>query len=165
MKIYLIGMPASGKSTLAKELASLCNITMVDTDLLIEEQEQQSIPDIFTEKGEDYFRLCEKKVLRSLADFQGIVSTGGGMPCFHENMQFIKHTGRSIFLNISVETLARRALFQAGTRPLLQASELHQLQNTLTDKLAIRNSYYHQADLILEEGKVNAQSIKDFFKL
>ena len=96
--ITLIGMPASGKSFFGKKLADLLGWTFVDLDFEIEKQEQQTIPQIFVEKGEHYFRQSEQKVLQNTLKMQKIVlSTGGGTPCFFDNLKLIKQNSQSIF--------------------------------------------------------------------
>src|SRR6188768_135637 len=99
MLIFLIGLPGSGKTTLGKQLAERLGYAFVDTDEEIVKREGRSIPDIFTQDGEDKFRLMEKEVLEELVGKTNtVVSTGGGLPCFHQNMFMIRNKGMAIYL-------------------------------------------------------------------
>ncbi|AQG79340.1 shikimate kinase [Spirosoma montaniterrae] len=146
--IYLIGMPSSGKSTLGKRVADALHYHFVDTDKLIVREEGRSIADIFAQKGEAYFREAERRVLRTIRPGQSlVVSTGGGMPCFHDNMIYINATGVSVFLDVSVETLvARMLLHQADDRPLYRQAD-PDLFNTLQQRYQDRLPFYSQAHI------------------
>ena len=90
--IYLIGMPSSGKSTLGKELARNLGYSFTDMDKLIETREQKTISEIFSGQGESHFRELEKKILYGFQPDQSmVIATGGGVPCFNDNMEFIKN--------------------------------------------------------------------------
>ena len=92
--IYLIGLMGSGKSTLGPQLARNLQYEFIDMDSYIEEKEQLSIPQIFQKQGEDFFRKVEAEALNDLSSKQKVViSTGGGTPCFHDNLDVIKKTG------------------------------------------------------------------------
>ena len=111
-KVFLVGMPGSGKSTLGREAARLGRMLFFDLDEEIERSEGRSIKEIFEQDGEPYFRQLEKDKLEELTrsndDF--ILSTGGGAPCFHNNMDFINRNGRSIFVNVPLQELRSRLL-------------------------------------------------------
>lgn len=107
--IFLVGMPSSGKSTIGRDLAKLLSYQYVDLDALIESSEGKSIATIFAENGEDYFRAREKELLQAiLPDQRQVIATGGGAPCFFDNMSFIKQNGISIFLDVSVDEIVKR---------------------------------------------------------
>src|SRR5687767_13761414 len=110
MKIYLIGMPGCGKTTLGRQLASAIHLPFVDLDQEIEAREKKSIPEIFEQQGEDYFRQVESGLLYELAgsDKRFIMATGGGSPCFFRGIEVINLTGLSIFLDTSVDILLDR---------------------------------------------------------
>src|SRR5689334_5487844 len=102
MKIFLIGLPGSGKSTLGKDLADALLVDFVDLDVEIEKQENKIVQDIFREKGEDYFRQVESSVLKvwAASSKSFVMSTGGGAPCFYGGIDVINESGISIFLNV-----------------------------------------------------------------
>src|SRR5687767_9394541 len=110
MKIFLIGMPGSGKTTLGRQLAEHLHVDFVDLDAEIERVEQKSISDIFREQGEEQFRLTEAKLLRdwAAASLPFVMSTGGGAPCFHKGIEVINEHGLSIFLDCTVDELIDR---------------------------------------------------------
>jgi shikimate kinase len=146
MKIFLIGMPGSGKSTLGRQLADHLAVPFVDLDKEIEQREGKSIPDIFTAYGEDYFRQVEAALLREWAALPKtfVMSTGGGTPCFFNGIDVINNAGLSIFLNTSVPVLLSR-IQHGSDRPLLQESA--DREQKLTSLLTHRLPYYQQAKI------------------
>ena len=149
--IFLIGMPSSGKTTLGKELARHIRYRFLDTDRLIIKSEGIEINDIFSKHGEDYFRELEKKTLHGIRpDSKLIISTGGGMPCFFDNMDFIKKNGISIFLDVSVRTIYDRMLRNnANDRPLFKNDD-EELYAKLLERHKTRYPMYSQADFVLK---------------
>ncbi|MVM34182.1 shikimate kinase [Spirosoma sp. HMF4905] len=148
--IFLIGMPSSGKSTLGKRIADVLHYRFVDTDKIIVREEGRSIPEIFAQSGEAYFREAERRVLRTIRPGDSlVVSTGGGMPCFHDNMAYIKATGVSVFLDVPIEVLVRRILAHAHEdRPLNKAND-PELASTLQKRYETRFPIYSQATIIV----------------
>ena len=146
MKIYLIGMPGSGKSTLGKQLAAELTMLFVDLDREIEKQEGKSVSSIFSEKGEEHFRLAESQVLREWAGSQQsfVMATGGGTPCFHRGMEILNQTGLTIFLDVSVQELVAR-VEKKSNRPLLKSSTQEELEKKLSDIRSGRIACYQQA--------------------
>lgn len=144
--IFLVGMPSSGKSTLGKKLAGALNYRFVDLDKMIIKAEKKSINQIFGENGEDYFREVESRLLQEIKPNQWfVVATGGGAPCFFDNMDFIKANGLSVFLNIPAAELAHRILRHGkDDRPLLSGIEA--LEQELENKHRMRLTHYSRAD-------------------
>ncbi len=154
-------MPSSGKSTLSRQLAKRLDYQFVDTDDLIENQEIATIAEIFKYKGEEYFRLIENKILRSIKPNQKlIVATGGGMPCFHGGIDFIKANGTSIFLNVSPEDLLKRIQkSDANNRPLIDKKQTqNDLLANIQKRYDNRIQYYEQADIQID-GSVDVEQI------
>ncbi len=155
--VFLVGMPSSGKSTLGRKLARALNYRFVDLDKLIVKDQRKTIPELFREKGEAYFREVESRLLHQIRPNQWlVVATGGGAPCFSDNMAFIKSAGISVFINVSPAELTQRIL-QHGKddRPLL--SGVTQLEQELNVRLQNRLPYYTKADFTVtyETSKVN----------
>ena len=144
--IFLIGMPSSGKSTLGKRIADSLHYRFIDTDRVIVRGEGRSIADLFAQKGEDYFRELERRVLRTIRPGQSVVvSTGGGMPCFHDNMSYINTTGVSVFLDVPVPVLHKRVMAHAHyDRPLYSPADPDLLRR-LQERYALRLPFYSQA--------------------
>ncbi|WP_138475939.1 shikimate kinase [Dyadobacter bucti] len=148
--IVLVGMMSSGKSTLGKKLARALNYKFVDLDKLIEKDQGMDIPSLFSQKGESYFRDIESRLLKETIENQRIVlATGGGTPCFFDNMDFIKNLGISIFLDVSAADLARRIENHGkDDRPILSGTTF--LETTLQHKIDERLPYYSQADITMK---------------
>ncbi len=146
MKIYLIGMPGSGKSTLGRQLADQLSLPFVDLDAVIEDFEQKSVKDIFREHGEDHFRIIESQQLREWAGSEKsfVMATGGGAPCFHQGIDIINQTGLSIFIDVSIDVLLRR-LHANTDRPLLNTIDAKEKDEKLQTLRASRLNCYHQA--------------------
>ena len=160
--IFLIGLPSSGKTTLGKQLARHVRYRFVDTDVLIVKEEGMPIPDIFAQKGEAYFREAEARILRAIRpDSKLVIATGGGMPCFHDNMDYIKANGLSVFLDVSPEQIVERILRHAtDDRPLYQKND-GQLLNNLREKYESRLGFYSQADFTLHGDNIHIRQLLD----
>ncbi len=159
--IFLIGMPSSGKSTLGRQLAKRLDYQFVDMDELIVNQELSSISDIFKYKGEDYFRKVESKILKGIAPNQKlIIASGGGVPCFFDNMDFIKANGISIFLNVQPEDLLKRIQKSEGNnRPLINKKKSNELLlDELKERYENRLKFYEQADIQID-GNIEVEQI------
>lgn len=143
-------MPSSGKSTLGKRMADALHYRFVDTDKLIVREEGRSVADIFAREGEAYFREAERRVLRTIRPGQSlVVSTGGGMPCFYDNMDYINATGVSVFLDVPVETLVQRMLVHnLDDRPLYKPRD-PDLLASLEQRYTARLPYYSQANVTI----------------
>ena len=149
-KIFLIGMPGSGKTTLGKQLAEKLSLPFVDLDHEIESTERKSIADIFQENGEDYFRKIESDLLKAWATKTDhfVMSTGGGAPCFYDGINVINENGVSIFLNVPVPTLVERTLSRTH-RPLLQSDSREDLERRLQYLYQNRRAVYLRAHITL----------------
>lgn len=155
MKIYLIGMPGSGKSTLGKQLADHLSLPFVDLDTAIEDHEQKEVNDIFREQGEDHFRLIESQLLREWGGSEKsfVMATGGGAPCFHHGIDIINQTGLSIFLDVSTDTLLNR-LHAKTDRPLLNSIDAKEKDEKLRNLRALRLNCYQQAHVIVADPTI-----------
>ena len=123
VKYFLVGMPASGKSTLGKLIAKQLNLKFIDLDNEVVLRAEKPITDIFQAEGEDYFRVLERKCLEDQINRKEsfVLATGGGAPCFFDNMAQMNQNGITIFLSISVDDLFSK-LSEKGIqkRPLLK---------------------------------------------
>ena len=126
MKYFLVGMPSCGKSSLAKIIGKEINIQFIDLDKEIEIVEKRSINEIFNIKGEGYFRKIESEVLNSIikSNKSFIMATGGGTPCYNDNMKIINNNGISIFLDVKISELETR-LKNKKDRPIHERGTLN----------------------------------------
>lgn len=150
--LFLAGMPGSGKSHWAQQVAAAYGYALVDTDKVIEAEEQAFIPEIFDKKGEDYFRKKEHEVITRLIDTRMdkmVISLGGGAPCFHHNMQLMKNAGTVIYLKAGIDTLFEQIKNEISDRPLLK-EHADNLRTQLNALLSSRKIFYEQADHIFE---------------
>ena len=148
--IVFIGFMGTGKSSIGKLLAERLSFSFIDTDILIEKKMKMSIPKIFKQYGETYFRSCEKEVVKEAAGRSNIViSTGGGVPMFEANMQALKENSIIICLRANVETIMYRTRGR-GHRPLLD-SQKEKIQELL-DK---RKPFYEKADFFIDTDNLS----------
>ena len=138
----------SGKSTAGKKLASRMGFQCIDLDQYIELKSGKSISQIFEDDGENMFRELEKKYLQELAkQTHTIISTGGGTPCFFDNMQWMNSKGTTIYLQMSPASLVHRLQNATSTRPILKNKTNHELLEFVTNALADREKYYLEAQI------------------
>lgn len=168
MRIYLIGFMGCGKTTLGKELALLLNYTFIDLDELIEESLNMPVKEIFSTKGEDKFRILEKECLHHTVTKNDIViATGGGAPCFFDNMDFINLHGNSVYLKMDPFDLRNRLTDNSEStqsqneRPLIKNKPPEQLLSYIQDTLVNREQFYSRAKLIVDGTTITASKLKD----
>lgn len=149
--IFLIGYMGSGKTTLAKKLASKLEIPFIDTDDEIVKEIGMSITEYFQLHGEDKFRELERRHLQKVGQQDAIVSTGGGSPCFFDNMQWMNDNGVSIYLQMSPKSLFDRlSQSKPNKRPILIGKTEEELFDFISEKLIEREPFYKQAHLIID---------------
>ena len=149
---------ASGKTSKGKKIARKMEIPFIDLDRVIEEQEKQTITDIFETKGESYFRKLEAKILRQFPkDLKAVIAVGGGAPCFYDNIQYMNYLGTSVFLKRSKQRILGRLRQNKDKRPLVAKLNDQELKDFIEQGLANRNSFYEQAEFIFDadEQKIN----------
>jgi len=148
MLIFLIGFMGSGKSYMARNLSPLLNYDYIDMDLAIEAEENKTIREIFEQHGEDYFRKKEHAFIQELDMADNlIVSTGGGTPCFNENMNAMNAKGLTVYLNRSKEDIIMRLEKGKHKRPLIQHLTTEELSSFYDTKLQEREHFYKQAKI------------------
>lgn len=161
-KIYLVGLPGSGKTTLGNALADYLNVPFLDLDTEIEKSAGMSIPDYFKQQGEGNFRIAEKEALRnaSAANDGFVMATGGGTPCFHHNMDFMNENGTTIFFDVSAGDLALRIIEQGvENRPLFKSYDHQDLIQQVRDLASQRLSFYDEAQIKIRDNRITLDKI------
>jgi shikimate kinase len=162
MKIYLIGLPGSGKTTLAKELAATLKLPYVDLDVEIEKAEMKTVPQIFKDKKENYFRKIESQILKSWtqSDSSFVMATGGGAPCFFDNMEQMNLSGMTVFLDVPTMEIARRIILSNGEeRPLVKSNGIDGLKDQIEFLRSQRLSFYSQASISIRGDQIDSNKI------
>jgi len=146
--LILLGYMASGKSSIAKEIAQKRMLKFIDLDTVISDREGMSISDIFKNKGEIYFRKKESLYLDELLSENKkiILSVGGGTPCYGNNMNIINQNGISFFINTPLNILVNRLISEKTTRPLVADLNDADLKEFIAKHLFERNPFYEQAN-------------------
>ncbi len=160
MRIYLTGYMGSGKSTLGRRLAKMAGLHFIDLDRYIEERHCRTVQQIFAEEGEETFRIYERNALEEISEFDGVVvATGGGAPCFFDNMALMNRTGVTIFLDVDKEILARRLMGSKTVRPLIQGKSRQELTEFITGNLEKRRLFYVQSQIVISNPEMDARQI------
>jgi shikimate kinase len=149
--IYIMGFMGSGKTTAGKKLASLLGWSFIDLDKRIEEYAGKTIPEIFSQSGEDYFRIIETQLLRNLKMCtKTVISTGGGTPCYIDNMDYMIETGLTIYLKLTPAELKGRLSHSKGKRPLIKDLDQNELTSFIKEKLAVREKWYERSEITMD---------------
>ena len=167
--IVLIGLSGSGKSRIGEELSRLLKRPCIDTDELLEEVIGSSVLNYFKAYGEEEFRKLETQLLETLNPDDGaVIATGGGLPCYGDNMDSLLKIGTVIYLSVSIENISDRILKDVAKRPLYRDMSTQAVKQKTEILLEQRESAYLRADVILDANpdtekvlKVLRQSLKD----
>ncbi len=156
--IVLVGFMGTGKTAVAKEISKRLGMKYVSTDELIEKKEKALINDIFSKKGEDYFRRVEKEVVRDVSLMDNIVvDAGGGVVIDSENIRNLKQKGIVICLWAEPETILKRTR-KFTHRPLLNVEDP---LARIKELLAKRKSFYERADYHIHTSRMNVDEVAD----
>ena len=151
MRYYIVGYMYAGKTTYGRRLAAAKGMSFVDMDALFEERYHYTVPRFFAQFGEAAFRTIERQLLyytATLDDF--VIATGGGTPCFGDNMDFILQQGTAIYLQLTVEQLYARALISHNPRPLMRGLSPTQIHEKIASQLKEREGFYLRAQVIVD---------------
>jgi shikimate kinase len=166
MKIFLIGYMYSGKTTVGKQLAKKLNYDFLDTDVVFETQYQTTISEFFAEHGEAEFRKAERKILEDLQTLSNnvVISTGGGLPCFNNNIELMRKIGVVIYLEASVGTIYKRFEKSNYPRPLLANLSKDDAIKKIENHLSEREQFYKQANITISAENVNFDVLLEILK-
>ena len=156
MKIFLIGFMGSGKTHWGKQLSEKLGIPFFDLDDVIVSSKGKTINAIFEEEGEEAFRLFEMETLHLVTESHEsfVMATGGGTPCYFNNIEYMSRSGMAVWINTSIDTLFERLSKEKAHRPLIRNLPDEQLRHYILKKYADRRIYYEQATMILDEDKI-----------
>lgn len=150
-RVYLIGYMGCGKTTIGKRLAKSLGWGVIDMDSRIENRYRKTIPDIFASEGEESFRKKERFILEELSALENVVvSTGGGAPCFFDNIDVMNSSGLCVYIRMTPEALAARLKNAKANRPLLKDKTEEELTNFIKEQLEKRRAFYEQARYVID---------------
>ena len=159
IRIFLTGYMGAGKTTLGKAFARKLNLPFVDLDWYMEERFHKTVGELFVERGEAGFRELEKNMLHEVGAFEDVViSTGGGAPCFFDNMDFMNRNGKTVFLNVHPDVLFRRLRVAKQQRPILQGKQDDELKEFIIRALEKRSPFYSQAQYVFNADELEDRS-------
>jgi shikimate kinase len=168
-KIVLVGYMGSGKTEIGKLIAKKTNLPFLDLDNLIEKECSKTVNQIFSEKGEIYFRKIEHElfVRKIMSEESFVLSLGGGTPCYANNHEMLLVEGvTSIYLKASIETLNKRLLNNRNNRPLIKTLTEEELSEYIAKHLFDRSYYYNQSkNTIVVDNKTPTEVVQEIEKL
>lgn len=164
MLIFIVGYMGCGKSSLGKPLSGLMNYKFIDLDSYIEMKCGMKIPDIFAQYGESSFRKEEQRYLIELCENENdcIISTGGGTPCYEDNMDIMNRYGITIYINLEKNILISRLLSSQKKRPLLDSLNEEQLREFVEKSLSSREPFYNKANINITGRNIKPYDISLF---
>lgn len=162
MKVFLVGFMGSGKTTVGRKLAAKLNYRFIDLDEQFEWHEAMTIAQYFSKYGEEKFRERESEVLKNTSYPENcIIATGGGLPCFFDNMEWMKANGKVIYIQMTPKALASRLEHGKEERPLLHGKHGDDLVEFIAERLAAREKHYQQANIVADGLSINAEYLCD----
>lgn len=157
MIFFLLGLPGCGKTTLGRKFAHVIGHPFYDLDHMIEAGEGARITELFGTYGEQKFREIEKHYLLKIKELEyAVVATGGGTPCYFNNMELINQMGMSIFLDLSPREISSR-LSENGIakRPILKGKTREEIHITLEQLRQNRLPYYRQSHITITNPEIS----------
>lgn len=166
MRIFLIGFMASGKSSAGKRLANKIGLPFIDLDDYIEEEYNTTIRLLIYNKGMDKFREIEKNCLKTLINkYKNVlISTGGGTPCFYDNIKLMNKSGITIYLEVNIPTLVERLMHAKKDRPLIWGKSREDLTVYAKELLERREKDYKQAKYTISGKNLKIDSLVELIK-
>lgn len=166
MKVFLIGFMGSGKTTIGKKLANYLKYEFIDLDKLIESKAGMSIVNYFELHGEGAFRELERDILQKTEFPENvIIATGGGAPCFGDNMEWMNKNGLVAYLSLSPKALASRLEHSKTDRPLIRHLKGNELIDFISSKLQEREVFYNQAKYVVSASDLTAERLSFYLNL
>ena len=165
-RIFLTGFMGSGKTYWGNKWAEKSGLVFFDIDEMVEAEQEKTIAEIFADEGEDHFRDLETIALRSFAEKENIiVATGGGTPCFNDNITWMNENGTSVYLQSSAENILKRLTSEREKRPLIKHLKDEELLFYITEKIREREPFYQQAKIILNVDDLPQNYLPEFIRI
>ena len=166
MRVFLVGFMASGKSSAGKKLANKMGLPFIDLDDYIEEKYNTTIRLLIYDKGMDKFREIEKESLETIVKQNEniVISTGGGTPCYFDNMKLMNDSGVTIYLEVDIPTLVDRLMHAKKDRPLIWGKSREDLTVYAKDLLAKRQNDYTKAKYSINGKNLKIDSLVELIK-
>ncbi len=166
MKIALIGYMGAGKSSVAQILSKKMKLDFIDLDYEIEKYTGYTITETIFNKGELYFRKLEREILKQvLTKDNFVVSTGGGTPCYYDNMDLLNANSASIYINVSIPTLYGRLEADKDARPLIAHLEGDALKEFIAKHLFERRDFYEKAIFTVKADGKSAEELSEEIRI
>ncbi|MBC34926.1 MAG: shikimate kinase [Bacteroidetes bacterium] len=166
MRIFLIGYMGSGKSTVGRKLATRLGMDLIDLDDYIESKYKIAIHDFFEKYDEAAFRKIESDMLIEVSQKDNlIISTGGGTPCFNDNIEIINKSGLSVYVKMHPKSLYTRLINAKRIRPLVRDLKGDELLTRIENHLAERSQFYEQAHLTVKGEDIDLDQLIEKIKL
>lgn len=164
---FLVGLMGSGKTHWGKMLAQKNKYKFIDLDALVESKNNNTILKLFNEFGEDAFRKKEHETLVELLTIQEktIIATGGGTPCFFDNMNLMNQNGITIWLNDSIESICERLESYKSTRPLIANESTSHLKNTIINMYHNRLNFYNMSKYSLARIEISLEHLQNIINI
>ena len=160
MRIYLVGYMSAGKSTTAKRLASRLGMEAYDTDRLFEERFRITVNDFFKKYDEPLYRKLETQILHDTLQYDNaVIATGGGTPCFNDNMEWMNQHGQTVFLKISPQSAVVRLSQSKVRRPKVYGKSPEELEAFIQQNYAERMPFYEKAMLTVKGEDLDIESL------
>jgi Shikimate kinase len=165
-RIFLTGFMGSGKTYWGNKWAEKSGLQFFDIDEIVEEEQEKTIAEIFADEGEDHFRDLETTALRTFADKENtIIATGGGTPCFNDNITWMNENGTSVYLQSSPGNILKRLTSEREKRPLIKHLKDDELLFYISEKIKEREPFYQQAKIILNVDDLTENYLPEFIRI
>jgi shikimate kinase len=162
VRVFLLGFMGCGKSRNGYKLSRLMKHRFADTDRLVASLHGISVEEIFETKGEEYFRNEETRALGALCKMENmIVSTGGGLPCFNDNMKTMNENGITVYLKATPGLLFHRLIKNRDKRPLIAKLKDDELMEFIVNRLNDRKEFYMQAQIIHKADNLDVRKLME----
>ena len=161
--LFICGFMGCGKTTQGKKLAKEMGYYFIDLDDYISNKYDNTITDLFQEVGEDEFRKIETTALQECINdnLKALIATGGGTPCFNNNMELMKTNGKVVYLKMEPEALYNRLFNAKNERPLIKDKANEEMLLYIENLLKVREAFYNKADIITSGVTVDIVALKN----